>query len=636
MAGEHLWPDTPSTVDPLHWNIHLEGGSCVLELESGTVPNYSSSKAYYAPPWSGYTDGAWHPRDDISQIRVSGHVKVLSAHALFAGLSMVASADVGNLDFSDLQDGNMADAFAFDTALSTVNGIEHWDTSKATSLAGIFNGDTSFASLDLGSWKMAQVTDFDCIFGGLGQTLTKIKLGSGQSLPAAAFHKQYDNDNATVVNDESWQNVQWKSGTTPEWDGVPFVDGLTAGSEDTWFKNDAMMPTPTPLYTTCYAVFNANNGSGSAPPRQSGICGWFDSASGGSWQYFTIRFPPLNTMYRTNYQALGWSTNPSATNKQYSPGDTLRTLQQNTTFYVVWQYAPPKTLPTSTDVKLLPPTNDTPDSVTVTGLLTSGSNYFPLASGDVEDVWLMPPGTTSTSTSESVGTQASSSTLIISTNKWSAQFPVSALNAYDQTGKGTTPTFRVRLRTGGHGNSGFAFFTFKADLVAPAVDGLTFNPSTRTVSGTVYSSGDAVAQSNRDKESGDKVTIIWPTGSSPTTLSTTTTNGNGAFSVVAPPGTAFGGSAQISVQDLPATADTVTLTGTGTTAPNVSQQVSLPLTMPTVSSLPMTGASMSSQALHYFLPLTGAAFTALAVVGIEVLRRRRIFNPKGYPDRANR
>ncbi|MDF7666097.1 BspA family leucine-rich repeat surface protein [Bifidobacterium sp. ESL0745] len=623
-AGDQSWGET----DPLIWNIHTDGSDCVLELKSGTVPDYRTSDGNYAKvPWDNGSKNSWTRRDDISKVKVTGPVKALSVHGLFAGLSNMITADVGNLDLTNLVDGNIGDLFAFDSSLASITGLEQWNTSKATSLKGIFNGDTSLTVLDLSSWNMTQVTDFSCMFGGLGKTLTRIGLGSKQSLPAEAFRQHYDN-NGNAVDDDSWKDTTWKLNSETATTIEPYNNGLHNDNDDisefvessnfssqdnikTEDRHNVVNRQISPRYYEWYTFYPNIPGQGGLITKMldGNNCLSFptpDWSSPGDWS-------------RPGYQPLGWSQNPNATSPSFRLGFSScswGSWQGGHNFYVVWGRLP-TTLSTPTATGLTSP--DALGMVTLNGTLNSGDTIFPLEANDKVATWHMPTADPR-STAEGVGVESTSESLNPTGHTWNAKFNVADLAADDKIGSGVSPPFRLRLQTVNHGNGSFVFTqAFKTDFVAPAIDQSTlkFDFSARTVTGSVWSSGNAETQSNRIKESGDTVTITWPAGSTPTTQ-TTTTGPGGTFSVSIPSGVAYGGTAQITVKDAPA-ADAVTLTGRGT--PNESAAVPLELTIPVVSSLPLTGGF---QLEHYRTQTILATLCALAAFATRLTRRSHL------------
>lgn len=279
--------------------------------------------------------------------------------------------------------------------------------------------------------------------------------------------------------------------------------------------------------------------------------------------------------------------------------------------------------------------------VKVSGTVPQGGGIYALQAGDAIEVALMPKASPS-STVPTVGTPAAAGDVTLNTTScmptacdWSATFPMSALSDADDVGQGMSYVFRARLVTASNGDSDYAFSTGKqADVVAPAVAGASFDKNARTVSSSVWSSGDATKQSNRVKETNFSVTVTWPTGSSPvsTTLTCnsgtadvagatcpTSGSGDGTFTLPVPAGVLLEGDSQMTAKDAPVTAEP-TLVGSG--EPNVSSTVTFDTTMPVVTALPLTGGDAPADWWHrILLPALAAAAMVLLV---DVARRRRL------------
>ena len=82
---------------------------------------------------------------------------------------------------------------------------------------------------------------------------------------------------------------------------------------------------------------NADKPSGFTLRYDAGIGTGAPDKQTGSTQYFIpMREPVYHSQYKIGYTFLGWSTNASATQPQYRPGDPI-TLKKDTTLYAVWE-----------------------------------------------------------------------------------------------------------------------------------------------------------------------------------------------------------------------------------------------------------------------------------------------------------
>ncbi|WEV71901.1 BspA family leucine-rich repeat surface protein [Bifidobacterium sp. ESL0790] len=158
LPGEHTW----GTTDPLHWKETLTGtiehSACVLELESGTVPNYGTDDTTNVP---------WNQDPRITKVKIDDGVKApTTLWGLFEKLTGLTTADVSGLDPTGAT--LMGYIFNGDTNLTTVTGIDNWATGSATDMSYMFNGCDKLSKVDLshhgGKWDTSGVTNMDYMF----------------------------------------------------------------------------------------------------------------------------------------------------------------------------------------------------------------------------------------------------------------------------------------------------------------------------------------------------------------------------------------------------------------------------------------------------------------------------------------
>lgn len=238
--GEHQWngnDKSDGTGNPvtLNWNEHTDGSDCMLELESGTEPDFG--KIDDSPiPW----------RDaSVTKLTARHHagtpedpkVQLLDGWGTFDGVYLpnLVTVDVGELDVSrcknfgvlfgnhskltsitGLENWDTSNAtsmrwlFANESQLTTVTGINSWDTSHVTDMTYMFYKDTNLTTFDLNSWDTSKVSDMTQM---LPPNLKALRLGKKTRLlnatPNAAF--------ANVTQTGNWAD---KSGiTNPAWQG---------------------------------------------------------------------------------------------------------------------------------------------------------------------------------------------------------------------------------------------------------------------------------------------------------------------------------------------------------------------------------------------------------------------------------
>ncbi|WEV71861.1 BspA family leucine-rich repeat surface protein [Bifidobacterium sp. ESL0790] len=159
QPGEHTWP---GGTDPLHWKETLTGtiehSNCVLELESGTVPDYGTADTTNVP---------WSQDPRITKVKIDDGVKApTTLWGLFEKLTGLTTADVSGLDTTGAT--LMGYIFNDDTNLTTVTGIDNWATGSATDMSYMFNGCGKLPKVDLshhgGKWDTSSVTNMDYMF----------------------------------------------------------------------------------------------------------------------------------------------------------------------------------------------------------------------------------------------------------------------------------------------------------------------------------------------------------------------------------------------------------------------------------------------------------------------------------------
>lgn len=483
------WSGTGGTL--LH-NIHLsdDGDDCVLESESGTIPDYGTQRSI-----------VWYGNRTITRIVVSGHVSAILANRLFEGYDLdtgnrfasnLRSADLGKLDISRVSD--FEGMFADNHLLTSITGLDKWDLgqsgqSNAQNLRYMFEYLGSLSSRDMSKWDFSRIRTKDAMFSD-SPGIRFIRIGANQTLPAASFR-----DDVT----SAWPGMHWYR-DDGMWTGEPFDGGIPSPSKMAWHGRP---------YTVS---FNANGGTGSTADMRGG---WPDHPG--------VTLASGSGFTRSGYRLAGWSSKANVTSPDYALGSSY-TPTDDVTLYALWVPSPI----VSNDLVFPWMNGGEIDKLKVSGTVPQGGGIRAVQSGDKIEVALMPKGTPD-STNPSDGTPAAANDVTLDTTScsstacnWSAMFPISALSDADDVGQGMPYVFRARLMTTLAGNSDYAFSAGRrTDLVAPSIEGATFNKRTRTVSAAVFSSGDTSKQPNRVEETRFSVTVTWPTGSSP--VSTTPT-----------------------------------------------------------------------------------------------------------------
>ncbi|WEV72846.1 BspA family leucine-rich repeat surface protein [Bifidobacterium sp. ESL0790] len=221
QPGEHTW-------GTLTWNEHVDGNDCVLELESGQVPDHTGTNADPGVPWAGHSS--------VTKVAVDNGVSLgpTGGRYLFTHLTNLKAADVGNLDTSQATD--LFAMFWNDSLLEIVTSISNWDTSSVTNMNSLFNMCVKLVRVDLsphdGKWDTSAVTDMTNMFVGDAEL---ISTGApGLSIPAGATQTHMFDYCAKLVRcsqpgDHPWSTLTWNEHIEEDGSTVTCVLELKAG-----------------------------------------------------------------------------------------------------------------------------------------------------------------------------------------------------------------------------------------------------------------------------------------------------------------------------------------------------------------------------------------------------------------------
>ncbi|WEV67409.1 Ig-like domain-containing protein [Bifidobacterium sp. ESL0769] len=347
--------------------------------------------------------------------------------------------------------------------------------------------------------------------------------------------------------------------------------------------NGIAAPTPTAKWygsAPNMSLDSMTSGVGPGDPDQpTGMPSFTAASHNGCWPSTHTCDVTLPTAepHRNNFTFAGWKDTEDGANvgvnppKLYHGGDTFsfdwerwnnwydimsshndgnHPADPDTHGTLVAQWTPlsfTNTEPTITGITQKPHVNGdaglTSSTVTVSGTApdaTLGTSVTDSNRDKIEVDLMNTAGSTSTAPGDGV---AATSVSLDMDGKWTATFPTSAFTL-DDVGTGTDYSFRVRRVN--HDDTQETNYAFKhgntLDIVAPAFgvgsEKLDYQTpeetgSNGTLSGTLYTSGDAVAQSNRTKLVGATVTIHWQNASGGTADpdDTATTDGSGTFTI---------------------------------------------------------------------------------------------------------
>ncbi|MCO6559445.1 MAG: InlB B-repeat-containing protein [Bifidobacterium sp.] len=442
------------------------------------------------------------------------------------------------------------------TSLTTLD-LHNLNTAAATRMDWMFSDDPSLASLDLSNFSFRQNVDTGGMFNIDPQILRFLRLPQGVHIPARGpSYRSFFFNRPT--------SVTWRS-EDGSWSGAPYNVGMgpAAKAGPVWYGR--------PKASIAY---DANGGSVDNAIAPTEADAWPDAMP-----HKTISTG--NGLKRAHYQFTGWNTASDGQGISYTAGQDV-TLplggKYDTTLYAVWKAVPVPTIESvvakSDGVHVsgkLPGGTQTGDRITVTDSNSKTSTVSPAASID---------------------------------GSWEAVLPIPA----DNVGKGNPVSYTAThtLSTGEESLSSSEFAT-TVDVIAPGIEGLKYNKDTQTFTGTVWSSGDATAQSGRQIETGDTVTATWPNG---TTTASAVSDTSGAFTIHVPNGAETTGIVvRFKVSD---TAGTHGLNGISNVSADGKYELQLP-----VYSLPLTGGNAPRILAHRLF----AAILLACLAGVLTSKR---------------
>ncbi|WEV64076.1 BspA family leucine-rich repeat surface protein [Bifidobacterium sp. ESL0732] len=195
QPGTHTW-------GTLTWSETLEGEDenteCVLTLESGTVPeNSAGNTTTTGVPWSDDSVTKATVKPGVKLAPNTGETTYAGGAFLFGRLPKVKTIDVTNL--STAGNTSMFGMFWEDPALTTITGLQNFDTSKVTNMNGTFNV-TNLVNLDISSWDTHNVTDMGNIFAN-NLNLTALDLNGWDTRKVTEMGNMFFNDTSLITLD---------------------------------------------------------------------------------------------------------------------------------------------------------------------------------------------------------------------------------------------------------------------------------------------------------------------------------------------------------------------------------------------------------------------------------------------------
>ena len=142
------------------WTLHLSSTDTISDKTYGSG-EFSGDTVFETSrqvPW--YSD----KHDKIVNVSIDNTITPKSTAFWFYDFTnpSLTAIDVSNIDVSKTI--TMEDMFFSCSAVTTITGIDKWQTDELRNMSGVFSQMDSLAKLDLSGWKTSKVFDMDSLF----------------------------------------------------------------------------------------------------------------------------------------------------------------------------------------------------------------------------------------------------------------------------------------------------------------------------------------------------------------------------------------------------------------------------------------------------------------------------------------
>ncbi|NDE17543.1 BspA family leucine-rich repeat surface protein, partial [bacterium] len=218
---------------------------------SARTKTYASAGTYTVRIYGtvqGWRFNSTGDRQKITGISSWGPLRLGNSGGYFRGASNLVITATDSLNLTGTT--NMSYAFAACSSLTTVPGMNNWNTAAVTNMSSMFEGATAF-NQDIGNWNTAAVTNMSGMFGG-----------------ASAFNQNIGNWNTAAVTNMSYmfyntsafnQNIgNWNTAAVTNMSGM--FDSATAFNQNIGNWNTASVTNMSGMFWGA-TNFNQNIGN---------------------------------------------------------------------------------------------------------------------------------------------------------------------------------------------------------------------------------------------------------------------------------------------------------------------------------------------------------------------------------------
>ena len=203
------------------WSIDANG---VLTFYGGELDKWE----FYGAPWYDY-------REEITAVRATAPVKLLTAEWMFVSCENMASADLSNFDMSSVED--MTGMFNGCKSLSTLD-LSSFDTGNVKYMSQMFQGCEGLTSIDVSSFDTRNVEYMGYLFGACNN-LKSLDVSSFDTNNAINMYEMFD---LCWSLEELKVGTEFKNEPGSEWNPAAFPVNMKSSVTGTVYKGGQDIP----------------------------------------------------------------------------------------------------------------------------------------------------------------------------------------------------------------------------------------------------------------------------------------------------------------------------------------------------------------------------------------------------------
>lgn len=146
-----------------------DAGTSITTISFGDYSIPSGTTTYDVSGQNNSSILAYVSGNELRVTNFDGGTLVFGGNDSLSFQSNSAFADIQTVNYGDINTSkvtSLVSNFAQMTNLTSITGLDKWNTSNVTTLRNAFRGCTGLTSLDLSTWDTENVTDMGCVFYG--------------------------------------------------------------------------------------------------------------------------------------------------------------------------------------------------------------------------------------------------------------------------------------------------------------------------------------------------------------------------------------------------------------------------------------------------------------------------------------